>query len=118
MGPFEALGIVIVVVGVLVARAWEWSSGPDKGTPKAIRAAYTRGEIDERELERRLDVAMDPEADRIRATVEQVSGIGPATSWTIAAEFQSIEELRNADRDDLEAVANVGPERADALDEL
>jgi hypothetical protein len=116
----EPIVLATVAWLLMVVSNWwrERTSGPDPRSPDGIRAAYRRGEIDERELERRLDVAMDPEADRIRATVEQVSGIAESTSWMIAAEFRSLKELREADREDLEAIPNVGEQRAAAIEEL
>jgi NAD-dependent DNA ligase len=66
-------------------------------------------------MERRLDVILDAEADTIRREVERVSSIGEQTSWDIAAEFDSRRELREANRERLEDIPNVGPERAAAL---
>jgi ERCC4-type nuclease len=109
-----ALSILLVTSNAVRNRL----GGPEAGTPTAIRQQYERGEIDERELERRLDVAMDPEADRIRAVAERVNGIGEDTSWAVAAEFDSLREPREASREELEAIPNVGEQRAAALEEL
>jgi ERCC4-type nuclease len=116
--------LVVFAVGTIWVLAYlsnlyvEWRSGPDPDTPEGIRLAYERGEIDHAELERRLDVVMDPEADRIREAVERVSGIGEATSWNIAAEFDSLRELREADREEIQRVPNIGEERAAALEDI
>lgn len=75
------------------------------------------GEIDLDELERRLDVLEDPEADRIRRACEQVSGIGEQTSFDIVAEFDMLDDLRAAPRERLKQISNVGAERARALQE-
>ncbi|PSP98753.1 hypothetical protein BRC89_07765 [Halobacteriales archaeon QS_4_70_19] len=53
----------------------------------------------------------------MRETVEPASGIGGEISWNLAAEFDSVDGLADADRARLEAVPNVGPERAPALQE-
>jgi ERCC4-type nuclease len=113
--------LLIGVVSVLLVTSdvvRDRLGGPEAGTPDAIRQQYERGAIDERELERRLDVAMDPEADRIREVAERVNGIGADTSWAVAAEFDSLQDLREASREELAEIPNVGEQRAAALEEL
>lgn len=78
--------------------------------------AYVEGEIDEAELEARVELALDPRADELRETVEQVNGIGPSTSAAIARRFESVEQVREASPDELaEQVNGVGPDRAEAI---
>jgi len=125
-----------VIVGVLAALAWAAFATVDRieerlpmrarlalgkvdlddpRTVEEIREAYARDRITEAEMERRLDVAVDPRTEQIQRAVEPVSGIGPETSLAIAAAFESERELREASSEDLEAVANVGPKRAEAI---
>lgn len=86
-------------VAVFAAAAWVLQQrGPDPGTVDHVHHLYSRGDITLAELERRLDVIEDPAADRIRETVERVNGIGEQTSWDIAAESDSLNDLRAADR--------------------
>ncbi len=87
----------------------------DPRTVEEIRESYARGRITEAEMERRLEVAVDPRTEQIQRAVQPVSGIGPETSLAIAAAFESEGELREASREDLEDVANVGPKRAEAI---
>lgn len=82
-----------------------------------VREAYRRGEITLDEMERRLDLLMDDEAARIREVVEPISGIGDDTSWSIAERYDSVNDLRRADVDELEDVPNVGEKRARAIQE-
>ncbi|MFC4449835.1 helix-hairpin-helix domain-containing protein [Halorussus aquaticus] len=89
----------------------------DPRTVEEIQLAYTDNRITEAEMERRLAVAVNPRTEQIRNAVEPVSGIGPETALNIAAKFESERELREASREDLEDVPNVGPERAAALRE-
>jgi DNA integrity scanning protein DisA with diadenylate cyclase activity len=89
----------------------------DPRTVEEIQLAYADGRLTEAEMERRLEVAVDPRTERIRNAVEPVSGIGPETALNIAAEFESERELREASREDLQEVPNVGPERAGAIRE-
>ena len=84
---------------------------------EAAHAAYVDGRIDEDELERRLELAVDDEAARIRESVEEVSGVGPATSAALALRFDTLEDLREASRRDLEAVHGVGPSTVSAIRE-
>lgn len=76
---------------------------------------YATGEIDLAELELRIAVHLDPEAERIRSWAERRSGIGEATSFGIAARFETLENARSASREELESVPNVGEKRASAL---
>lgn len=82
-----------------------------------VHQKYRRGKIDETELERRLDYLMDDRNEQIRQHVEQVGGIGEVTAKEVALSFESVYDLREADRDDLEAVPNVGPKRAKQIAE-
>jgi hypothetical protein len=45
---------------------------------------YAEGEITLDELNRRLDLLLDDEADRIRQAVEEVRGVGPSTAEAVA----------------------------------
>jgi len=107
-----------VILGLnLVERVVDDSDRDARDDPAAAQDAYVRGEIDEIELERRLELALDPRAEEIRETVERVDGIGPATSASIAMHFEDVDDLRDADRDDLEAIHGVGPQTSRAVDE-
>ena len=110
-------GAVIVVAGlVLVSAAREYVGDEPDDIEQAI-AAYRDGYISEAELDDRLELAMDPEAERIRVATEAINGIGPATSADLALAFDSLEDLRRADHDDLTAVHGIGPSTADAVRE-
>lgn len=110
--------VVLVVAGSIAAyrRLQNWRT-PEPGTVEHAEHLYATGEIDHAELERRLDVLADPSADRIRRTAERIPGIGEATSWQLAAEFDTVAEMRAADRERLESVPNIGAERARAIQE-
>ncbi|WP_135823013.1 helix-hairpin-helix domain-containing protein [Halostella litorea] len=87
----------------------------DPDPVEQAKRAYENGDITRQELERRLELHLDERNARIRAAVEQVNGVGPATSKAIAREFASIEAVANADRAELEAVPGVGEDRARAI---
>jgi ERCC4-type nuclease len=111
---------LLLVAGAFVLNAWlvaRYHGDPEPGTIEHVDQLYREGEISFEEQERRKAVIQDPRADRIREETERVSGIGEKTSWDLAAEFESVDDLADASREDLEAVPNVGPERAAALEE-
>ena len=113
------LGVVwAVILGLaLVERVVDDSGRDARDDPAAARDAYVHGDIDEIELERRLELALDSRAEEIRETVERVDGIGPATSASIAMHFESVDDLRGADREDLEAIHGVGSKTSRAVQE-
>jgi hypothetical protein len=49
----------------------------DDGDLAEAHRQYVAGEIDEQELEARIELAVDPRADELRSAVEQVNGVGP-----------------------------------------
>ena len=116
-GPEWALLAAIAYAGWLgiergIKRVREWRAPSDLDR---LKQQYAMGEIDLETYERLLEALLDPRHEQIRDTVEEVAGIGRVTADEIALSFESVEELRRADRDQLEDVSNVGPERADAI---
>lgn len=106
----ESLFYAVVVAAVVVDNAREWvSSNPDP--VEQARTAYAAGEIDKTEFDRRLEFHLDDWNDQIRVVVEDVTGLGETTSKAIARGFDSLEDLRRADRDRLEGVPGVGSRR-------
>lgn len=83
---------------------------------EAAKRAYVQDQIDERGLERELELALDPEVDRIRDALEPIGGIGPKTARAVAIEFDSLDEVRRADRERLEDAHGVGPSTAEAIE--
>lgn len=112
-----ALAGVILVGAVVVAMFGAARAGEEPSDVERAIAAYRDGYISEAELDDRLELAMDPEAERIRVATEAVNGIGPATSADLALAFDSLEELRAADHDELTDVHGIGPSTAEAVRE-
>lgn len=79
------------------------------------RQAYVAGEIDERELEKRLDRALDPRVREIREHFDDVEGVGRAISHDLADHFGTLESIEQADADELEQIDGIGPERSKAI---
>lgn len=80
-----------------------------------LAAKRARGEIDATEHEQEVEFVLDERNHRIRTVVEDVNRVGPDTSKAIAREFESLDDLRGADRDRLEGVPGVGEELTDAI---
>lgn len=59
----------------------------------------------------------DPEATKIRSTVEQISGIDTNRSFVIAERYDTIQDIQDVDRSDLEAINDIGPQQAAAIKE-
>lgn len=76
---------------------------------------YVDGEIPLDEFERRAELILDDRAAEIRETVEQVGGVGPVTSSSIAIEFESVDDVSTATVDELRDVHGVGPSTAEAI---
>jgi DNA integrity scanning protein DisA with diadenylate cyclase activity len=112
---FSALLPLVLSVAMLYDRVSP--DDPDENTVEAAREAYVTGDIDEAEFERRVETYLDPETEQIREAVTPVQGIGPELSLAIARSFDSLDELRHADREELEDVNGIGESRAKAIRE-
>lgn len=113
MNLFE-IALLVLIVGVF-AYDYLQPEEPEPHSIEAIHTAYRDGEIDEAELERRLELAVDPRVEEIQAAVEPVNGVGPSTSLEIAREFESVQELAQASETELQEVSGVGEQRAQAI---
>lgn len=76
------------------------------------RAAYVAGDIDESELEDRLERAFDPNVQAIRQRYASINGVGPKTCHALADVFGTLESIEQADPNDLEQINGIGPDRA------
>lgn len=117
MAEFSWIGVALVLVVGIGAGvdAIRDHLTPDPGIREYVHGLYLDDKIDEDEMERRLAVIEDPAADRIREATERVSGIGEQTSWDIAARFDTLDDVREADMETLTDVPNVGEKRAQVL---
>lgn len=138
----ESLGMfaipVIVIAALVVIGQWhclkpgvgptvttespgdKWQSETEQTVENAaekVRNRYVVGEIDEIEMEQQLARALDPEFHELRDRVEEIGGIGDDLSKAIAIRFDSVEDLRMADDEDLRRVNGVGEQRAEAIRE-
>ncbi|WP_256391503.1 hypothetical protein [Natronoarchaeum rubrum] len=84
--------MLLIVLGVAMLYDRVSPDVPDENTVEAAREAYVAGEIDEIEFERCVETLLDPETERIRATVTPVPGIGPELSLAVVREVDSLED--------------------------
>lgn len=110
------LAIMAVVYAVGAVRDY-LDDEPEPYTPAHVRWQYEQGEISLAELERRQDVLLDDEKMRIFEATQRVGGVGEKTAWELAAHFDTEDEYRAADIDELQEVYGVGPELAERLAE-
>ena len=107
--------LFLAVVAVTIASMIKERLGSDPDPLEQTKRAYENGEIDHAEYERRIEFHLDDRNEQIRTVVEDVNGVGEATSKEIAREFESLDELRKADHERLEEVNGVGEKTADAV---
>ncbi|SDL09269.1 helix-hairpin-helix domain-containing protein [Natronorubrum texcoconense] len=110
--------VILVMTGVVAYTIARDRLSTEQTPVEAAKEAFAAGEIDESEFERRLEFHLDDRNDELRVVVEQVNGVGPATSEAIAREYESLDELRASDRERLEGVSGVGEQTAGAVLEL
>lgn len=106
---------VAIVLGLV---AFASSDIDGAGAPSELERArerYVSGEISLDEFEARAELILDERAQSIRERVEEVNGIGPATSAAIAQEFTTVEEVSDADVERFTSIHGVGESTATEL---
>ena len=113
--PTIGLVLVGVVVAVLVYERVQ-PDEPDPTTLDGLADLYAAGELSQAAYNRRRSVLLyDEEGIGPFSWLQEIDGVGPELAFAIAAEFETMNELRDAGRDDLEAVHGVGESTASAI---
>lgn len=113
MSCLEIVGAgVITIIGAVAALQ---ERGEDLSPVDQARRDYEAGRIDEQELEHRLAFHLADRNEEIREMVCQVNNVGEETSADIAREFESPDELRRADREDVTAIHGVAESTVEAV---
>jgi hypothetical protein len=101
----------------VVNRVTNWVEDDESETTPVdeVHQLYLDDEIDEDELEERLEILIDDRARTIRDIADDEHGIGEEISRKVAREFETVGEFVAADAEDLKAIDDVGPERAEKL---
>jgi hypothetical protein len=102
----------LVLAGVTSSR---FLDGEGRSELDVATDLYVEGEISLAEFDRRAELILDDRAAEIRESVEQVSGVGPATSASIAIEYESLDAVEVAPAEELEQIHGVGPSTAGAI---
>ena len=110
----------VVVAGAVLVYLYDRfvaADKPEEGTVEHAEHLWQTDQIPLAEYERRVELAVDDRAQQIQTVTRSIGGIGPKTARTLAAEFESLDELHRADRDRLEEIHDIGPSTADAIEE-
>jgi len=95
-----------------------WHDDPEQTAVDEVHQLYLDDEIDENELEDRLEILVDDRARTIRDLADDEHGIGEEISRKVAREFDTVGEFVAADVEDLKAIDDVGKERAQKLADI
>ncbi len=95
-----------------------WDDGSEQTAVDEVHQLYLDDEIDEDELEDRLEILVDGRARTIRDLADDEHGIGEEISRNVAREFDTVGEFVAADVEELKAIDDVGQERAERLDRI
>lgn len=117
MSEWQFWTVVLVLALVGGARAVSWVRESRVRSPEdRLRQAYAEGAIDEQELERRLAYHLDDRnAEIVRWLDDNVSGVAEAKGKRIAKRFDSLDELRRADHEEIVDVHGIGDSTAAAI---
>lgn len=116
----DALAAGVLVLALVAALADQFVDNDSESrhwSEEEAKRAYVEGEIGIDEFERWVRRCVDDRAHEIRERVEGVSHVGPHRAARLADRFETVEDLREADREDLEDVHGVGPSIADRIRE-
>lgn len=110
-------GVVFALIGAVALFAThDWGEAVGLDEVEREQRLYATGAITMEEFERRVELILDERANRIRAAVEEVGGIGPELSTNVALEFDSLEELEHTSAEDLaDRVSGIGEAKAEAV---
>lgn len=82
---------------------------------ESLRDRYANGQISREQFAAEIERVEHPETEHIMHLARDVDGVGPHVGFNVAREFESVDDLADADVEDLEAVNRIGENRADAI---
>lgn len=82
---------------------------------ESLRERFASGEISRQQFAAEIERVEHPETERIMHLARDVDGVGPHIGFNIARDFARVEDLADADVEDLEAINRVGENRARAV---
>lgn len=114
-GIGSLVAFVILVAGAIALSHHNRDRSRREGAVADAQARYVDGEIGIEAFEREVELALDDRATEIRDAIEDVNGVGPATSANVALQYRTLTQVRRASPEALQDVHGVGPETADAI---
>lgn len=112
-GPLSVVVVVLLAGVYAFERYQEWAEPTEE---EALKQAYADGEIGEAEFERRMEYLLDDRNEEIVNWLDRnVSGVADEKGEAVAKQFDSLDELRRADHEDLTAVHGIGDSTATAI---
>jgi len=89
---------------------------PEPSPVEQIQQEWVDGKIDQDELERRLEFALNDDREVVVAELTPIDHVGERRAKRLAREFSTVEAVRSSDREELLEVDDVGPETAAAVE--
>lgn len=90
---------------------------PDSTTIEGLNEHHARGEVPDAVYNRRRDVLLREEADiGTYRWLQEIDGVGPVTAFRLADRFETMTDVRAAQRREFEAVHNVGESIVGAIE--
>jgi hypothetical protein len=110
------LGVIIVAVVAAAVYDHFQPDPPDPTTLDGLNELHARGDISDAQYNRRRDVLLREEQDiGTFSWFQEIDGVGPETAFRLADHFETMVEVRAADRSEFEAIHNVGESIAGAI---
>jgi ERCC4-type nuclease len=115
--PLIGGAILLAAAGVAIYDHIQPES-PDPTTLDGLTELHARGDISDAKYNRRRDVLLREEQDiGTYRWFQEIDGVGPETAFRLADHFETMTDVRAADRSEFEAVHNVGDSIAGAIEQ-
>jgi ERCC4-type nuclease len=115
--PLIGGAILLVAAGVAIYDHIQ-PEPPDATTLDGLSELHARGDISDAKYNRRRDVLLRDEQDiGTFRWFQEIDGVGPATAFRLADHFETMTDVRTADRSEFESVHNVGESIAGAIEQ-
>jgi len=116
----SALWLLIVAFSkarVLAPKLREFLESPDRELDPIdeVHRQYIDGKVNESELKEQLEILVDNRARTIRDMTDNADGIGSELSAKLAKEYDTVNELKDAELTEFDDIDGIGEERARSL---
>jgi hypothetical protein len=112
------LGAVVIAVAAVAVYDHLQPEPPDPTTLDGLNELHARGDISDAKYNRRQAVLLrEDEGFGTFSWFQEIDGVGPETAFRLANRFETMNDVRAADRSEFEAVHNVGDSIAGAIEQ-